>query len=172
MTVRTRERLKYLVATVASVGVASAAATTLYKHVDKDGRVTYTDQPRAGSSGKVLTIPIDQNRLAPPAPTQLAPAPREETEYEKIIRRKPAVPDEAEVKAAQKRLANAKDALQQEQESNRPEDWIRRPKGGGPGTGTLRFPRPEYAERLAAREADVKAAEEQLAEAERKERLR
>ena len=34
-----------------------AGAQTLYKHVDKDGKVTYTDQPNATAEGKPVNIP-------------------------------------------------------------------------------------------------------------------
>jgi hypothetical protein len=147
----------------------SAAASSLYKHVDKDGRVTYTDRAPATSEGKVVAIPVDQ--FPPPAPKRLAPAPRAESEYEKIIRRKAPEPDTSELKAAQKRLADAKAALEEEQNSNRPEDWIYRQNNTGRGGPTLRYPKPEYAERLAARESDVKKAQEDLDTVERKLRL-
>jgi hypothetical protein len=145
---------------------AGAAASSLYKHVDKDGRVTYTDRPPSGIEGKVVTIPVDQ--FPPPAPRKLATSPREETEYEKIIRRKAPEPDTSELKAAQKRLADAKAALEDEQNSTRPEDWIYRQNNTGRGGPTLRYPTPEYAERLAARESDVKKAQEDLETVERK----
>jgi hypothetical protein len=144
----------------------AAGATTLYKHVDKDGRVTYTDRPQAEPSGKVITVPIEQNKLAPPPPKSLATPPREESEYEKIIRRKPAANDDSEIVTAKRRLDEAKRALEQARESASPDDWIY--TGNRPGFGLRRHARPEYLERLERLEADVRAAEEKLAEAERR----
>jgi hypothetical protein len=94
--------------------------------------VTYADRPPAESSGKTIAVPVDN--FPPQAPKKLAASPREESEYEKIIRRKPPEPDTSELKAAQKRLADAKAA----------------------------------SERLAARESDVKKAQEDLETVERK----
>ena len=39
-------------AVVALAFPGAAGATTLYKHVDKDGRVTYSDQPSSGTPAK------------------------------------------------------------------------------------------------------------------------
>src|SRR5688572_14358521 len=114
--------------------LATAEATTLYKYVDKDGRVTYSDRPPAESSGKTTAIPVDN--FPPQAPKKLAASPREETEYEKIIRRKPPVKDESEVVVAKRRLEEAKLALEQARESASPEDWIY--TGHRPGFGLRR----------------------------------
>ena len=119
-----------------------------------------------------MTIPIDQNTFPPPAPRLGESSRPVESEYEKIIRRKApdATAKEDAVRSARKRLEDARAALQSAQDSSSPEDWIYRPKGPYMRgvSPTVRFPRPEYAERLAALEADVKAAEANLEEVERK----
>jgi len=55
---------RFIVLTIA-IALAPAAWGQLYKYVDKDGKVVYTDQPPANTDSKKLTAP-------PPAPA--APA--------------------------------------------------------------------------------------------------
>lgn len=153
----------------AAVGLLLAAAIlcgpsfagTLYKLIDKDGRVTCSDQPPQDFAGRIVPVQVGPA----PEPGQRALSPPAETEYEKIIQRKPPARDDSEVVAAKRRLEEARQALEQARESASPDDWI---YTGNRGPGPRRYARPEYLERLARLEADVRAAEEKLAEAERK----
>jgi len=54
----------------AAIALAPAAWGQLYKYVDKDGKVVYTDQPPANVDSKKLTAP-------PPAPAAPAKGPAE-----------------------------------------------------------------------------------------------
>ncbi len=40
-----------------ALAIAPAAVAQLYKHVDKDGRTVYTDQPPASGNAKTINIP-------------------------------------------------------------------------------------------------------------------
>jgi hypothetical protein len=133
---------------------------TIYKIIGKDGKVTYSSEPPPGDA-KATKVDIA------PGNTAVAPkaGPREETEYEKVIRRKPAPSgNDGAVRQARDRLEAARKALENARESVDPEDWTYTNR---PGVGPRRFPRPDYTARLERLEADVKSAEEAVAEAER-----
>jgi len=83
---------------------------------------------------------------------------------EELIRRRPASPNEAAVRNAQARLDRARAALENAQNNSVAEDWIYYGNGH-------RGPRPEYAARLDSLDAELKAAQEQLADEERRARL-
>ena len=141
-----------------------AGAVVLYKHVDAQGRVTYLDRPVAPSAGgRVEALEIDTTanpaRAAPPAATA-----RGETENERIIRRRPPEPDQRPLDEARQQLDTARAALEAAQASSTPEDWIY-------FGNSRRAPRPEYLARLESLEAQVKAAEANVAEHERRVRL-
>ncbi len=146
-----------------------AGAATLYKLIDRDGHVSYSDQPPMGFAGTVVPLDIDprMNAASSQPPPIVSQAQRGESENERIIRRRPPPVDEGPVRLAQQRLDAAKLALANAQESSTPDDWIYH----GYFNGTRRSPRPEYSERLEALDAAVKQAEASLAEAERKLRL-
>ncbi|HYC37679.1 MAG TPA: hypothetical protein VEC19_14730 [Usitatibacter sp.] len=160
----------------ASVAVLLALAATeawgevlVYKLTDRAGNVTYSDRVPRGFDGQVerrLIEPGERSvRLPDPvaAGTDVA---RAETDWEKIIRSRPAPdPSEARVAAARARLANARQALENAQNNSTAEDWIY--FGPNNPAGMRRAPRPEYQERLARLEAEVLAAEEALRIAER-----
>ena len=56
-----------LIVLVAAIALAPAAWGQLYKYVDKDGKVLYTDQPPANADSKEIKAPA-------PAPVPAAPA--------------------------------------------------------------------------------------------------
>jgi hypothetical protein len=137
----------------------------LYKSIDAQGRVTYSDQPPGPAAARVVPLEIDTSAL----PTtslwrdsiaQSAGAPN----IEELIRRRPVQPNEAAVRGAQARLDRARAALDSAQNNSLAEDWIYYGNGH-------RGPRPEYAARLEALDSELKAAEQQLADEERKARL-
>ena len=55
-----------------AVAFAPAAAAQLYKHVDKDGKVTYTDTPPANADAKAVNIPKSAIGSASPAKSYVA----------------------------------------------------------------------------------------------------
>lgn len=100
-----------LIAGAALVLLAGAAgAQTLYKLIDKNGKVTYSEKPPADFDGKVIRMDIDPKAntatLPKPAPAASpAAAPSSSTETTK------ATAKEARIKAAKERLERARTAL-------------------------------------------------------------
>jgi hypothetical protein len=155
--------LRPLLLACLALAAADAAAQTLYKLIDKNGKVTYSEKEPKDFDGKVIRMDIDPkaNTATLPKPGS---APRAETESEKVLRR-PA-PDSGgtgKVQAARDKLEAAKKALQDATDNPR-EDEVQR-------VGTTKgFTRPvpteEYQKRLAALEESVRKAEEELRAAE------
>jgi len=146
---------------VASMAFAMAAspcanAQTLYKLIDKNGKITYSEEKPKNFDGQVIPLNINPNANtttsspAPQAAKPKAPPPG-----------KPAPPSRAqELNAAQERLDKAKAALASAKDNPSDSDQqILGNKGGG-----VRFvPTPEYQEKIQKLEQDVKSAEENLA---------
>jgi hypothetical protein len=140
---------------------ASAAAQTLYKLIDKNGKVTYSESRPKTFDGQVIRIDIDPN-----ANTATLPKPADAKARDGVRGERPrsdggAAKSEAEARIAQarERLESARRAYQEAQEK--------------PGEGELQFlgnkgggvrvvPSEAYQKRLDALEADVKRAEEEL----------
>jgi hypothetical protein len=130
-----------------------AAAQTLYKLTDKNGKVTYSEKPPKDFDGKVVPINIDPNANTATLPKPGAsppPAARGSTA---------AQGTGSSVQAAREKLEAAKKALQ-DAIDNPGENDVRR-------VGTTKgFTRPvpteEYQKKLAALEENVKKAEEEL----------
>jgi len=142
---------------VAAFAAAAANAQTLYKLIDKNGKVTYSESaPKPGTfDGQVIRIDVNPNQNTAILPK---PAPRNAGQEQAE-----AAAQSANVKAARDKLDAAKKALAQAQENPSP-DEVRR-------VGTTKgFARPvesdEYKAKLAKLEDDVKQAEEELKRAE------
>ena len=147
----------WMIAAVAALCAAAAHAQTLYKLIDKNGKVTYSESaPKPGTfDGQVIRIDVNPNQNTAILPK---PGPRN-TGQEQAE----AASRSANVKAAQEKLDAAKKALAQAQENPSPDEVTR--------VGTTRgFTRPvesdEYKAKIAKLEADVKQAEEELKRAE------
>jgi len=152
-----------------SLGIAAlacnAGAVVLYKSIDANGRVTYSDQPPSGGATRVTPLEIDTSAL--PTANLWRDSIAQSAgvaNIEELIRRRPASPNEAAVRNAQARLDRARAALENAQNNSVAEDWIYYGNGH-------RGPRPEYAARLESLDAELKAAQEQLADEERRARL-
>ena len=144
-----------------ALAVADAAAQTLYKLIDKNGKVTYSESPPKDFDGKVIRMDIDPNANTATMPKPGAAA-RPETEAEKVIRRPtPGAGDSTQ--AARERLESAKKALQ-DAIDNPAEGEVQRV--GKVGGGTRPVESEEYKQRVARLEADVRKAEEALRAAE------
>ena len=148
----------------AALGAALAcdvAAQTLYKLIDKNGKVTYSESPPKEFDGKVIRMDID-----PKANTATLPKPgaaRPETESEKILRR-PTPGGGGPVQAAREKLEAARKALQDATDNPR-EGEVQRV--GTVGGGTRPVLSEDYQKRLATLEENVRKAEEELRAAER-----
>jgi len=149
----------------AALGTAlacDAAAQTLYKLIDKNGKVTYSESPPKEFDGKVIRMDID-----PKANTATLPKPgatRPETESEKILRRPTPGGGGERVQAARETLEAARKALQDATDNPREGEVQRMGKAGG---GSRPVPSEDYQKRIAALEENVRKAEEELRAAER-----
>jgi hypothetical protein len=153
-----------------SLGIAAVAfalaspavlGQTLYKLIDKNGKVTYSEKPPKDFEGKVIRMDIDPNantatlpKLPPPAtdkPASNSDSPRAEAPKKESIEDKRA------------RLEAAKSALQNARDNPGEGDvtWI-----GNAGGGTRAIPSEDFQKRLSRLEAEVKSAEEDLRRAE------
>jgi len=132
---------------------AAAGADTLYKLIDKNGKVTYSETPPKEFDGKVIKLDIDPN-----ANTTDAPA-RSKNQNEKIIHTNPNAKKEQQLEAARERLEDAKQALQEARDNPREGDVQRigSVKGGARPVFS-----PEFEKRLASLEEAVRAAQAQV----------
>ena len=64
--------MKRIILIAVALAFAPFAGAQLYKHVDKDGKVTYTDQPPANADAKAVNIPKSALGDAPPAKSFVA----------------------------------------------------------------------------------------------------
>jgi hypothetical protein len=145
-----------LLGAACAMGVALASAQTLYKLVDKNGKVTYSEQaPKPGEfDGTVTRIDVNPNANTAtlpryePKPSQPATNPGSRMPDVNAAR--------ARLEAAQKALADARD--------NPSSEEVRRI---GTKSGFTRPVETEaYKSKLEKLEADVKAAEEEVKRAE------
>ena len=154
-------RTLFLAATLALA--ATVGAQTLYKLIDKNGKVTYSEKPPKDFDGKVVPMNIDPNANTATLPKPGA-APRPETESEKILRRPtPGAEGGDKGESARARLEAAKKALQDAIDNPKEGEVERVGKAGG-GTRTVQSE--EYQKRIAALEENVRKAEEELRVAE------
>ena len=141
-------------------GALPSAAQTLYKLIDKNGKVTYSDAPPKDFDGKVEKVDVDPNRnratILPPGTTG----------SEVLSKDKVAAPADADarLKQAQARLEAARRDLAFARDNPR-EGEVERI--GNVGGGARPVPTEAYERRLAGLEKAVKDAEEELRLAER-----
>ena len=141
-------------------------SATVYKSVDKDGRVTYSEQNDAGAVR--IEIPVAANTFEAPK-REIGPDGKPaETENERIIRRRP-VRDETAVPNARRRLDAAIAAL--DALENDPDPGLWQPLISNAGVGRRRVRTPEFLARNEALTSERQAAESELANAERRDRL-
>ena len=133
-----------------------AQAQTLYKLIDKNGKVTYAEKPPKDFDGKVIRLDIDPNANTATLPKAAAqPA-------EGARRVDSAAPDR--IKAARERAESARKAY---------EDALNNPgegevtRVGNVGGGTRPVFSEAYSKRLADLEQAAKEAEDDLKRAER-----
>ncbi len=141
-------------------------AQQLYKYVDKDGKVSYSDRPpKPGENGVAVGADSNVNVIpGKPAPSKLA-NPRANAAVAGDVKRRDQARTrlKAEVDAAQKNLDAAKQALEDGRDIRPSEQQIVVRAGGN-----SIIQKPEYADRIAALEQAVKNAEDRLAKAEDK----
>lgn len=147
--------------------LAGAQTTTLYKHVDKDGKVTYTDKPPAKDAsaakevGSTKALNMDKERNVIKAPPKSSDAPDKRGAENKARTAESA--KEKEYEDARKAYEAAR-AAQDAGKDPKDDEW--RTIGASKGA-PARVPTEAYAERLKRLEAAVAAAEKRLRDAER-----
>ena len=140
-----------LASLIAAAGIA-ARADTLYKLIDKNGKVTYSEEKPKQFDGRVIRLDIDPNAttvtLPKPPPGGFAPAGREASS--------PAAQARARLESAQDRLERARAALQNAKDNPGPNDFDHIGKVGG---GTRPVASEAYMQRLSHLEEEVRNAE-------------
>jgi len=153
--------MKRWMTVVSIAGLAAAAhlahAQTLYKLIDKNGKVTYSESaPKPGEfDGQVVPINIDPKANTATLPKLPPPSSAPATN--------PGGRSVPDAQTARDALEAARKALAQAQENPSPDDvrFI-----GNKSGGTRAVQSDEYRAKLDKLEADVKAAEEALRRAE------
>jgi hypothetical protein len=131
-------------------GVAAAQTMTLYKLIDNNGKVTYSEEKPKSFDGKVVVIEVDPNRNTATLP-----------KYQDTIRANPKIE-----KAKASRLEEQKERVAQRNAalanalSNPGEDDVGRM--GTVGGRARAVPTESYLKRLADLERAVKEAEDAL----------
>jgi hypothetical protein len=150
MNASTKSLAKALVL-VASCAALAASGQTLYKLIDKSGKVTYSNEEPKDFDGKVIRIEVD-----PKANTATLP---------KFQPSAPASRGSVDVRALQEKVAERRAAL--DKAKNNPGDddvqWV-----GNAGGGTRAVPTEAYRHRLAELERSLKEAEDELHAAQKK----
>ncbi len=145
---------------------ASAGAETIYKLIDKNGKVTYSESKPKTFDGQVIAVDIDTNRN-----TATLEKPQSKAAGEGTVNRQrgesqsPAKMDaEARIAQARERLERAQKALQDAKDNPQEGDLLMVGKVGG---GVRTIPSEAYQERLTRLETEVRLAQEELDRAER-----
>jgi hypothetical protein len=127
---------------------APAQAQTLYKLIDKNGKVTYSQEAPKDFDGKVIRIDVNPNANTATLPKFQPPAAKPH-----------AAASGADLRALRERVAQRKTALEEAQNNPGEEDvqWV-----GNAGGGTRRVPTESYRRRLAELERSLKEAEDEL----------
>lgn len=147
---------RFALAAAITFAATSSFAQTLYKLVDKNGKVTYSESPPKNFDGKVIRMDIDPN-------ANTATMPKGSALREEGAAAKSASADDA-VRSARQRLESARKALANARDNPGEGDVTRI---GNKGGGTRPQPSEDYQRRLERLERDVKDAEEELQKAQR-----
>lgn len=160
-----RIRFTTLAILAAAFGVTFASAQTLYKLIDKDGKVTYSEAKPKEFDGQVIPLNIDPNANTASFPKP-APGAGASGESSPFRGRKdaPKLSPEERLAQAQDRLDKAKAALQQAQDNPGPDDVMMVGKVGG---GVRNIPTEAYTRKLEKLQQDVKDAEDNLTSVEK-----
>jgi hypothetical protein len=180
-----------LAAVLAALALPAGAAV-LYKWVDAEGKTQYSDRPPKGFKGEVIRIDAEPDKgmpgVAPPAAPTLPSAARDK-EGEDIGLKRRAARTQLEARLAQARakVEDARKALETAEPGADERQVVQQRNAGGgmhgmtarsncreEGTGKSKvlmcptmIQTDEYRDRIARLEADLRKAEEELAEAER-----
>jgi hypothetical protein len=142
-----------VVAVLASLAYGPAQAQTLYKLIDRNGKVTYSQEAPKDFDGKVIRIDVNPNANTATLPKFQAPAAKPH-----------AAASATDMRTLRERVARRKAVLEEAQNNPAEEDvqWV-----GNAGGGTRRVPTESYRRRLAELERSLKEAEDELHAAEK-----
>jgi hypothetical protein len=143
----------------ALIAAQCALAQTLYKLIDKDGKITYSEEKPKHFDGQVIEMNID-----PKANTATLPKGNFNPAGEGIQRIKPKATSDKAVKDAQDRLDKAKAALKDAQDNPTADEKMMVGKVGG---GVRYVESEDYQKKIKQLEQDVKDAEDNLSRAEK-----
>ncbi len=143
----------------------AAGAATLYKLIDKNGKVTYSEEKPKSFDGQVIRIDIDPN-----ANTATLEKPQPAAQGEGKVNRQrgeatsPAkIDEEARIAQARDRFERAQKALQDAKDNPQDGDLMMVGKVGG---GVRTIPSEAYQQRLDRLETEARLAQEDLRRAE------
>lgn len=141
----------------AALFASTAGAETLYKLIDKTGKVTYSEERPKEFDGQVIRIDIDPNANTATLAKPPEPAP--------VVRK--GMPDQPKgitprgpADAARERLDKARKALAEALDHPAESDYEF--LANVEGRGTRKVPTDAYKARVAGLEADVRKAEDSL----------
>jgi hypothetical protein len=143
---------------LAAAGFAvTASAQTVYKLIDKNGKITYSEEKPKQFDGQVIRIDIDPNANTTSAPKRSAEESREVRMRERPDKKK-AEP-EPDIGLLQQRVDAARQALKDAQDHPGDSDvqYI-----GNKGGGTRAIPSEEYSAKITRLSDNVKRAEDAL----------
>jgi uncharacterized protein DUF4124 len=160
--------IRFAFATLLAALALPVAAQTLYKLIDKNGKVTYSEEKPKNFDGQVIRIDVD-----PKANTMTLPKPeaaKKGDESASTVKRTTAPRNtakadaEARVEQARAKYESAQKAFEAARDNPGADDvqFI-----GNKGGGTRAVPSDEYQQKLAQLEKAVKDAEEELKRAEK-----
>ncbi len=152
-----------------ALGCPIAVAQSLYKLVDRHGKVTYSDSVPRGFEGRVVPMLIDAGQPSPGTDGSGESAGRSETATGRDVRRRPADYENA-LEAARRKARDARKAYEDARDNSTAEDWVYVNPDRNP-VGVRRFPKPAYAARLEELERRAVLAERELEKLERDRRL-
>ena len=145
--------VKSLAALIAASVVPFAVADTLYKLIDKNGKITYSEEKPKSFDGQVIELNIDRN-----ANTAVLPKPTPVTETA-ARKREAADKKDQHLEDLKTRLDEAKKKLQDAKDNPGPEDVDR---VGTKSGFTRAVPTPAYEKKLAELQEKVAQAEQEL----------
>jgi hypothetical protein len=137
-----------------------AAAQTVYKLIDKNGRVTYSNEEPKDFDGKVIRIDIDPNANKANLGDTGGAAAAQTRANLKAIEAAKAQSRAEQIQAARERLAAAQAALADARDN--PVEGVDVQFIGNKSGGTRPVPTEQYQQRLAKLEQAVKEAENEL----------
>jgi hypothetical protein len=159
-----RAALTAMLASIAALLVPAAGAETLYKLIDRNGKVTYSESPPKDFDGKVIRMDID-----PKANTAVAPKrpPAEATATSKAAPAGSVASRGSSIELAREKLQKARAAYEDARDNPKDEDYRNVGAGGGGmhgmgARGPSRILTDDYQLRLAGLENVMKQAEEEL----------